>query len=301
MTIKDYLTFFRWKNILMILLIQYLFKYFLFEQFDIQVALDDFHFFLLAISTGFIAIAGYIVNDMHDVKADIINKPDKLFVDKKITRIMAQNLFIGFNAVGLLLGMYLSYYIGNTNFFIIYLLTSLLLYQYAKHLKKNILVGNLIVSSVVLFCILMVAVFDVAPATNNYNLASQKSVLSILLIIGLFGFILTFLREVVKDIEDIEGDKAINAQSFPIVLGIKKTNTILISVSILFVASLSYLSYFVFDKSIYLSLYLVVLVCLPLLYFIYKLTTAKAKNDYHQLSALLKIIMLLGMLSIILI
>lgn len=301
MTIKDYLTFFRWKNIVMILLIQYLFKYFLFEQFDIQVALDDLHFFLLAISTCFIAIAGYIVNDMHDVKADIINKPDKLFVDKKITRMMAQNLFIGFNAIGLITGMYLSYYVGNTNFFIIYLLTSLLLYQYAKYLKKNILVGNLIVSSVVLFCILMVAVFDVGPATNNYNLESQKSVFGIFLVIGVFGFLLTFLREIVKDIEDIEGDKAIEAKSFPIVLGINKTNTILISVTVLFIASLAYLSYFVFEKSMYLSIYLLVLVCVPLLYFIFKLTKANTKKDYHQLSGLLKIIMLLGMLSIMLI
>lgn len=301
MTLKDYLTFFRWKNILMILLIQYLFKYFLFEKFDIQVSLDDFHFSLLALSTAFIAIAGYIVNDMHDVKADIINKPEKLFVDKKITRITAQYLFIGFNAAGLLLGMYLSYYVGNTSFFIIFVLTSLLLYQYAKYLKKNLLVGNLIVSSVVFFCILMVAVFDVGPATNYYNLTSQQHVLRIFLIIGIFGFVLTFLREVIKDFEDIEGDRAIEAKSFPIVLGPKKTKNILVVISILFLISLSYLSYFVFEKSNYLSYYLIVLVCLPLLYFIFKLNQAKTKTGFHQLSALLKIIMLLGMFSIMLI
>lgn len=301
MTFKDYLTFFRWKNIVMILLIQYLFKYFLFKKFDIQVSLDDIHFSLLAFSTAFIAIAGYIVNDMHDVKADIINKPEKLFVDKKITRINAQYLFIGFNAAGLLLGMYLSYYVGNTTFFIIYVLTSLLLYQYAKHLKKNILIGNLIVSSVVLFCILMVAVFDVAPATNYYNLAAQQDVLLIFLLIGVFGFILTFLREVVKDIEDVEGDKAIEAKSFPIVLGVKKTRSILITVTVLFLISLGYLSYFVFEKSNYLSYYLIVLVCLPLLYFILKLTKAETKTEFHQLSSLLKIIMLLGICSIMLI
>ncbi len=282
MTIKDYFTFFRWKNILIILLIQYLFKYFLFKKFDIQVSLDDFHFFILAISTGFVAIAGYIVNDLHDVKADIINKPEKLFVDKKITRFMAQNLFIGFNSVGLVLGMYLSYHVGNTSYFIIYLLTSLLLYQYAKYLKKNILVGNLIVSSVVLFCILMVAVFDVAPATNYYNLESQRNVFGIFIIIGVFGFVLTFLREVVKDVEDIEGDKAIDAKSFPIVLGIKKTNHILVSVTVLFLICLSYLSYYVFDKSSYLSFYLVTLVCLPLLFFLFKLNKAITKKDYHQ-------------------
>jgi len=112
---------------------------------------------------------------------------------------------------------------------------------------------------------------------------------------------LTFLREVIKDIEDIEGDRAIDAKSFPIVLGTKKTKNILVAVTILLLISLSYLSYFVFDKSNYLSYYLIALVCLPLLYFIFKLNQAKTKTDFHHLSTLLKIIMLLGMFSIILI
>ena len=116
----------------------------------------------------------------------------------------------------------------------------------------------------------------------------------------IFSFV-TFLREVIKDIEDIEGDKAIDAKSFPIVLGTKKTKTILVSVTVMFLISLCYLSYYVFEKSNYLSYYLIVLVCMPLLYFVIKLNKAKTKTDFHQLSALLKIIMLLGMFSIILI
>lgn len=301
MTPKDYLNFFRWKNVVMILLIQYLFKYILFEKFDIQVSLDHVHFALLALSTAFVAIAGYIINDIHDVKADIINKPEKLFVDKKITRIMAQNLFIGFNSVGLVLGMYLSYHIGNTSYFIIFVLTSLLLYQYAKQLKKKFLIGNLIVSSIVLFCILMLAVFDVAPATNKYNLASQMGILHIVLMFGGFGFTLTFLREVVKDMEDIEGDKAIQAKSFPIVLGKKRTKQILVIISLLLALTLSYVSYAVYDAHRYVSYYLLGLVVLPLLCFIVMLTKAITKEDFHRLSAILKLIMLLGILSMIII
>lgn len=301
MTLKDYAIFFRWKNILMILLIQYLFKYVLFGKFNIQVTLDHFHFALLALSTSSVAIAGYIINDIHDVKADIINKPEKLFVDKKLTRIMAQNLFIGFNAVGLILGMYLSYYVGHTSYFIIFILTSLLLYKYAKDLKKRILIGNLIVSSIVLFCILMLAVFDIVPATNSYNLKSQMGILNIFLLFGSFGFILTFLREVVKDIEDIEGDKAINAKSFPVVLGENKTKWILTILSSLLVLALCFVSYYVFSSHRVVSLYLLGLVVLPLLYFLWMLTKAKSKKDYHTLSAILKLIMLLGILSMLII
>ncbi len=285
----------------MILLIQYLFKYVLFEKFNIQVALDHFHFALLAFSTAFVAIAGYIINDIHDVKADIINKPEKLFVDKKMTRMMAQNLFIGFNSVGLVLGMYLSYHIGHTSYFIIFVLTSLLLYQYAKQLKKNFLAGNLIISSIVLFCILMLAVFDIAPATNNYNLESQLGILHLFLLFGGFGFVLTFLREVVKDMEDIEGDKAIQAKSLPIVLGEKQTKGILIVLSSLFILSISFVSYYIFNTHRYVSLYLLALVVLPLLYFIVMLTKASTKKDFHTLSAMLKFIMLLGILSMLII
>lgn len=301
MTPKDYLNFFRWKNVVMILLIQYLFKYILFDKFNIQVSLDDLHFALLALSTAFVAIAGYIINDIHDVKADIINKPERLFVDKKITRIMAQNLFIGFNSVGLVLGMYLSYHIGNTSYFIIFILTSLLLYQYAKQLKKKFLIGNIIVSAIVLFCILMLAVFDVAPATNKYNLASQMGILHIVFMFGGFGFTLTFLREVVKDMEDIEGDKAIQAKSFPIVLGKKRTKQILVIISLLLALTLCYVSYAVYDAHRYVSYYLLGLVVMPLLYFIVMLTKAITKEDFHRLSAILKLIMFLGILSVLII
>lgn len=285
----------------MILLIQYLFKYILFEKFNIQVTLDHVHFALLALSTASVAIAGYIINDIHDVKADIINKPDKLFVDKKMTRITAQNLFIGFNSVGLVLGMYLSYYVGHTSYFIIFVLTSLLLYQYAKQLKKRLLIGNIIVSSIVLFCILMLAVFDVAPATNDYNLESQMGILHIVLLFGGFGFTLTFLREVVKDMEDIEGDKAIEAKSLPIVLGEKQTKLILVIISFLLIVALTYVSYSVYPGHSYVSYYLLGLVVLPLLYFMIMLTKAVTKNDFHKLSAILKLIMLLGILSMIII
>ena len=298
MSLKDYLIFFRWKNVLMILLIQFLFKYVLFKKFDIQVTLDDFHFILLAISTASVAIAGYIINDVNDVKADIVNKPEKLFVDKKITRIAAQNLFIAFNSIGLVLGMYLSYHVGNTSYFIIYVLTSLLLYQYAKHLKKRIIIGNILVSFIVSFCILMVAVFDMAPATNNYNLEAQRSVLYIFLLFAGFGFLLTLIREIVKDMEDMEGDMAIEARSIPIVFGETTTRRVVVFVAVLLIALISLVCFQVYDTNKYIGLYLSCLVSLPMLYFTYKLVKSRSKADYHKLSGLLKLIMLLGILSV---
>ena len=299
MTIKDYFIFFRWKNVLMIILIQYLFKYLLFEKFDLLVSLNDFHFALLTLSTVCIAIAGYVINDIHDVKADIINKPEKLFIDRKIVRSRAQYLFLGFNSVGLALGMYLSYYIGHTSYFFIYVLTAFLLFEYAKYFKFKFLIGNIIISLIILLSIILVLIFDLMPVTSNYNLDSQMTVLKILILFGVFGFMFTFLREVVKDVEDLKGDEAMEARTLPIVLGIPRTKTILIIVTSLVLVLLAYSTYLLIDHNLYLSVYLVLAVELPLLYLIFKITKAKSKKQFNQISTLLKVIMFMGILSII--
>ena len=299
MTFKDYLDFFRWKNVLMIVLIQYLFKYFLFRKYNIEVSLDDLHFGLLAFSTVFVAIAGYIINDLNDVKADIINKPEKLFIDKRITRDTAHYLFLGFNSIGLLLGMYLSYYIGHTSYFIIYVLTSLLLYQYAKYLKKMFIIGNITVSLIIFLCILMPAVFDIAPATNGYNIEAQIGIFYVFLIYGGFGFVLTLMREIVKDVEDIKGDEYIGARSLPIVLGLKKTKGILFFIGFLLTSGLSYLIFTFFKTEQILAYYTMIMVLIPLIFFFSKLYLSKEKQDFSLLSSVLKTIMLTGMLSIL--
>lgn len=299
MTIKDYFIFFRWKNVLMIILIQSLFKYVLFEKYDLLVALNNLHFTLLTLSTVCIAIAGYIINDINDVKADIVNKPERLFVDRKIVRSRAQYLFFGFNAIGLGLGMYLSYYIGHTSYFFIYVLTVFLLYKYAKYFKFKFLIGNIVISLLILLSIILVMVFDLMPVTSNYNISSQMIVLKILVIFAVFGFFFTFLREVVKDIEDIEGDKAMESRTLPIVLGIPKTKTVVIIVASLVLVFLMICTYLLYDHNQVLSIYLILATVLPLLYFIVKVAKSDSKKQFKQLSMMLKIIMFTGILSMI--
>ena len=115
MTPKDYLNFIRWKNVVMIGVLLFLIKYVLFQRFELNVALDHLHYSVLALSTICIAIAGYIINDINDVEADRINKPKRLYVSSKISRTRSYNLFIIFNSIGLLAGMYLSYHVGHTS------------------------------------------------------------------------------------------------------------------------------------------------------------------------------------------
>ena len=299
MTLKDYLVFIRWKNLLMILLIQFLIKFILFQKFDLSVSLDNLHFFLLSLSTICIAAAGYIINDIHDIKADLINKPNRVFVSKKISVSRANNLFIAINSIGLLLGFYLSFYINHNSFFIIFILTSLLLYRYAIDLKNRLLIGNVVIAVIVFFSIMIIVVFDIVPATNNYNNQTQIHIVKLLLLISGFAFSLTLLREIIKDLEDVIGDKKINAKTLPIVWGETKTKKFLFFLSLFIFMGINYFSFLLYQSNLYAAAYLTIIVSLPLLYFLLMINRSKTKNDYHKLSGLLKIIMLLGILTIL--
>lgn len=300
MRIKDFLNFIRWKNILMLILIQVLIKYVLFPKFDTYIFLDDFHFIILILSTILIAASGYIINDIYDIKADAVNKPEKLYVGNKISLKKANNLYFILNFSGLLLGLYLSYHIKNISFFIVYIIISFLLYRYAIYFKKKFLIGNLIVSFLIFLSVIIIAIFDLVPATNDYNQNDQLIVFVLLIKIASFAFILTLLREILKDIEDIEGDKKVNAQTIPISLGIEKTKYIVIFITIALLVGLLFFTLPYYETNKIIFYYLLILVALPLLYFILKVRFSKAKKEYHKLSNLLKIIMLIGILSIFL-
>ncbi len=300
MRIKDFLNFIRWKNILMLILIQVLIKYVLFPKFDTYIFLDDFHFIILILSTILIAASGYIINDIYDIKADAVNKPEKLYVGNKISLKKANNLYFILNFSGLLLGLYLSYHIKNISFFIVYIIISFLLYRYAIYFKKKFLIGNLIVSFLIILSVIIIAIFDLVPATNDYNQNDQLIVFVLLIKIASFAFILTLLREILKDIEDIEGDKKVNAQTIPISLGIEKTKYIVIFITIALLVGLLFFTLPYYETNKIIFYYLLILVALPLLYFILKVRSSKAKKEYHKLSNLLKIIMLIGILSIFL-
>ncbi len=301
MTPKDFLNFIRWKNVAMIGILLFLIKYVLFERFELNVALDHVHYALLALSTICIAIAGYIINDINDIEADKINKPKRLFVGRKISRTDAYNLFIGFNSFGLLVGMYLSYHVGHTSYFIIYVLTSLLLYQYAKYLKKKLLLGNLLVSFAVFLSIVLPLVFDLLPVTNPLNESRQMVVFKLLGAFGFFGFFLTFIREIVKDIEDIKGDKKIGARSLPIVIGVKKSKVAVLVTTLLLCAVISFLGIMLFTFDRIATVYLSIFVVAPLLYFMFFLWKANSHKELHRSSGILKIVMLLGTLTLLLI
>jgi len=299
MQIKDYFIFFRVKNLLMIVLVQLLVKYVLFEKFNVTLSLDNFHFSLLVLSTVLIALAGYIINDLNDIKADKINKPLKVFAGKLLSTQRADTLFLIFNFIGLLLGYYISYSIDEISFFAIYIIASLLSYLYSIKLKKMLFIKNLIVSFLVFTSIFIVSLYDIVPATNAYNNQGQLDVFNLVFKISVFAFLLTLLREIVKDIEDVEGDKKVGIKSLPIVFSIGKAKIIIYIIAILTLISIDYFAINLYKSNTIASLYLLIVVSLPFIYFLIKIYGAKSKPEFNKLSKLLKVIMFLGILTIL--
>lgn len=294
-----FLNLIRWKNLLIIALVQILIKYALFDPFNIEITLNWFGFTLLVISTICIAAAGYIINDIYDEETDLVNRPEKVIVGKSVSEKTANNLFILFNIVGVLIGFYLSHLVGKSSFFALFVLISALLYIYSSYLKRTLLIGNIVVSLLVAFTIIIVGIFDLLPAINAQNQTNQINMFKVLLDYALFAFIINLVREMIKDIEDVDGDHKSGMNTLPIVLGRERAKNITFVVSLIPILGLIYyLSNYLYQQTI-LVIYFLLFVAGPLIFVSIKIFQAKSKKDYKLISKLLKIIMITGILSML--
>ncbi|WP_188604500.1 geranylgeranylglycerol-phosphate geranylgeranyltransferase [Aquaticitalea lipolytica] len=290
----------RWKNLLMIAFVQLLIKYALFKPFNVDITLNWFGFLLLILSTLCIAAAGNIINDIQDIDTDIVNRPEKVIIGKKVTEKTAYNLFIILNVIGVGLGFYLSNLVGRSGFFAIFVIISALLYIYATYLKQTLLVGNIVISVLVAMSILIVGLFELLPVVTAQNQATQLTFFKILLDYALFAFIINLVREVAKDIEDIDGDYKAGMNTLPIAIGRERATKVLFALTLLpLFGVVYYMLTYLYKQQIAVGYFLLFLVA-PLLYITIKSFSAKTKKDVRHISTTLKIVMFLGMLSLLL-
>ena len=301
MSIENLLQLIRWKNLVMIALIQLLFKYVYFPTFGIDTTLDAMHFSLLVIATLCIAAAGNIINDIYDIKADVINKPTKLLITNPQRKKAATTLYVILNVLAFVIGLYISIKIGNSSFVGIFVLTALLLKWYSSYLKKKPVIGNLVVSVLISLSILIVGIFDIIPAITDENGIRQYHGFYSLIDYAVFAFMFNFLREIIKDIEDVNGDISLKMKTLPILFGRKRTRNIVFGLSFIPLVLVTLYTFDNFSRLPFVLAYMLIVVMLPFLYFMSKLLYAKKKSDYRYLSRSLKFIMLLGILSIIVI
>ena len=215
----QYLKLFRLPNLIIIALLQYLIKYSLIIPFGFEPILTDFEFGLLVLSTVFIAAAGYAINDYFDIQVDEINKKEEVVVGKSIKRRVAMALHLVLSFIGVILGFYLGYKAGNVNFGLIHIMASGLLWFYSTSYKRQFLIGNLVVSFLTALVVLMVPIFEITPVITQNTASAAKSVFLLISVYALFAFVTTFMREIIKDLEDFKGDNSMGYKTLAISWG----------------------------------------------------------------------------------
>lgn len=299
----NYLKLIRYQNLFMLALMQLIFRYGFLELQNIPLALADWQYVLLVLASVFIASGGYIINNIFDVETDAVNKPENLIVGKFISETRAYNLYIGFTVIGVVIGFYLSNVIGKPSFASIFIVIAATLYFYATSLKQSLLIGNITVALLLSFSVIIIGVFDLFPITNEENKPFMGLLFGILLDYAIFAFIINFIREIVKDLQDVNGDSSQGMNTLPIAFGVKRTSILVFGLSIIpIICILNYINTNLFSAGlIYVTLYGLVFILAPLLYFTIKIWSAKNQKDFHHLSTVLKWILFFGILSIVVI
>lgn len=294
----NFLRLIRYQNLMMLALMQLLFRFAFFKWQSIPLALADWQYLLLVIATVCIAAGGYVINDIYDQQTDAVNKPGKQIVGVTISEQKAYNYYISLTTSGVAIGFYLSNVIMKPSFAAVFIFIAATLYFYATSLKQMLLVGNIVVALLLSISILIIGVFDLYPATGLDNQKQMRLFFSIITDYAIFAFIVNLLREMVKDLEDLDGDSQQGMTTLPIVLGASKTSKLVFAISFApLLILLRYINMYLMDL-LFVVVYLLIFVTGPLLYFTIKMWSAKNKSDYHLLSSVLKWVLFFGIISV---
>jgi 4-hydroxybenzoate polyprenyltransferase len=310
---KEFFKLIRWQNLLMVILTMVLMRYAVLapliarvgviltsgsgEEIPMSLQFPWYDFILLVAATVFITAGGYVINDYFDIKTDLINK-GKVIVGTKVPRrqaIMWHNLL---NIAGVAIGFYISSRAGYIWLGALFLVVSGLLYFYSASYKRQFLIGNLVVALLTAM-VPMLVVFYEWPALYRYyslNAIRLPEFNFIIYWIGgfsLFAFITNLIREIIKDIEDFEGDLAYGRNTIPVVIGILSAKIVSVSLILIMVVLLYLIWHFYISDTITL-VYITAAIVLPLLYVIYKLLKSNERRELHHASSMMKIVMISG-------
>ncbi len=321
----------RLPNLLIIVATQYAIRYAIIKPFffkfagdqfieKVSLKMSDLNFFLLSLSTVMVAAAGYIINDYFDVKVDRVNRPDTILVGKHIKRRVAMGAHIVISSLAILIGVYLAYVIGNWKLGLIQVLSVGALWYYSTMFKKQVLVGNIVVALLAGLVPLVAGLYELIlqyqysdDTVNILMFYLEKgtpfevveyqlmrlltSILYWTLGFSLFAFLSTMVREIIKDIEDYEGDKKYFSNTLAVVHGKKKAAFVAQFFALLMIGAIAYLQYIQLQaKDTGSFMYFLFAIQAPTAFIIYKLYQAQDKADFTKLSKYVKIIMLMGIL-----
>lgn len=325
-TITAFIKLIRLPNLLIIALTQYAIRFAIIhpilnsltDDVEIKLQLSELDFFLLSLSTVMVAAAGYIINDYFDVKVDRVNRPSSIIVGKYIKRRVCMGAHIVISSIAILLGAYLAFKVGNWKLTLIQVLSVGALWYYSTMFKKQVLVGNVVVALLAALVPFVAGLYElilqhanVEETANNllFYLDAEtpfeevkyvlREVFSNIMIwvlgFSFFAFLSTMIREIIKDIEDYEGDKKYWSNTLAVVHGKKKAAKVAQLFAIVMIGLIGYLQYLqLLSKDTGSFMYFLFTVQIPLGYIVYKLNSAKEKEVYSKLSLYTKAIMFMG-------
>ncbi len=287
----------RWPNLVFIALTQVLvYEYIVKTPEWINVSLGYEDISILILSTVLIAASGYMINDYFDIRIDSINKPDRVILNKIFSRRAMISWHVVFNTIALLLVVKLAWE-NQLRLILIQLFCITALVFYSISFKRKLFVGNIIVGLLIGFSVLLIGIYE----PNFQVLSFEGTHTKLLWLYTLFAFLITLIREIIKDIEDMRGDLAEDCRTVPIVFGIRKTKQLINLIYFLLLGLVVAFIIRLFDDKMWLCIYFIVGVILPSFFLLYKIQQAKRTSDFAQLSSWIKWLTLSGILSMLLI
>ena len=305
---SSFLRLIRLPNLLFILFTQFLYYYCSFLRVQVppvDSTFSSFLFILLMIASVLIAAAGYVINDYFDLNIDRVNKPGRMVIEKVIKRRWAIMWHILLSLAGLLISFYIdlkahTFWLGLAN-----LLCILMLFGYSVTLKKKLLIGNIVISLLTAWVIMVVYLcFQHSFLNNSLQIKPDPNISSRLtrmtLLYAGFAFVISLIREAVKDMEDMEGDARYGCQTMPIVWKIPAAKVYVGVWVIVLIGVLVIVQFYVLQFGWWSSaVYCLFLIIIPLVWILRALYQAKVSHDYHVLSRVIKGVMLTGILSML--
>lgn len=312
---KAFLKLIRWQNLLIVILTMGLMRYALIEsvlskmsirlyassgtltKMSLQSSWIDF--LILVAATTLITAGGYVINDYFDIKTDLINR-GTVIIGTRISRRQAMMWHNILNIAGVAGGFYVSAKAGNIWMGSLFLVVSGLLYFYSASYKRQFLIGNLLVAVLTAIVPFLVVLFE-APFLFQYYAINALKIPDLSLLFycvggfSIFAFLTTLSREIIKDIEDFEGDVAYGRNTLPVVIGILTSRIIAICLLSIIIVML-YLLWNFYLHDVLTFIYISVAIALPMVYVIYQIIVSQTRKQLHTASRIMRIIMLSGIL-----
>ena len=296
----------RWPNLLFIVITQVLFRYFILpfvyleshEGYE-RIKLGNSLFFLLVLASVCIAGAGYIINDYFDVNIDQVNKSSKVIIGRFIKRRWAIVFHAVLSFAGLVLSMYVGYRLHNVLIPLFNFLAIFLLLVYSTTFKKKLLIGNILISLLTAWVILVMTLAEYRFRLSPHDVVWQR-LLKLSFIYAGFAFIISLVREVIKDMEDMEGDIRYGCTTMPIVWGLPVSKVFAGVWMVVLAGMVAAIQIYVIQLGWWFSaLYSIAAIIIPLIWVIRKLYQANTPEQFHRISTVIKIVMLAGIISMV--